>query len=414
MRIALLVFGQDVLDKNIIEIKKSIPNIEFDLYILSNKESVNISKSHNVKLFSFWEDQVDCHELENIMIKNNNMWYRRYILWKLFEQSPEYSSYDYCIFISVCDSELKPFPPMKKVLDFQESPQTLFIVNKNVYIGSRRILKKLFLLGSNIEYWKPSTFSKNSEFSSEVMVLNYIFKTFPKWKNIAESPSQDKASPIPNKILQIAIGDKYTKSLPLDFLKNNLLNLNHDYEYTFYTDREIAHFLQTHFPQYINLYNIIQRPQYKSDLIRYLYIYKFGGWYIDIDLLPFIPLTEIYNKTSISKLILVRGGNSNPENGVFEICNGFIATVKENPIFLELVECMVQDPNPEDYGANVKKMYKVLENKYGIELFKNNKGLFLFKEALGENDKYYFFYNEEVIGLSNAHGYPHTFFDQLK
>jgi hypothetical protein len=216
MRIALLVLGQiteDVLDKNIIEIKKSIPNTEVDLYILSNKESVcNIFKS-NVKLFSFWKDQVDCHELDNIIIKNNNMWYRRYILWKLFEQSPEYSSYDYCIFISVCDSELKPLPPMKKVLDFQESPQTLFIVNKNVYIGSRPILKKLFLLGSNIEYWKQS------DFSSEVIIFNYIFKTFPKWKSIAESLSQDNAFPIPNKILQIAIGDNILNHFLLIFLK---------------------------------------------------------------------------------------------------------------------------------------------------------------------------------------------------
>ena len=202
---------------------------------------------------------------------------------------------------------------------------------------------------------------------------------------------------IEKKILQIAIGEKYVKSLPLQRIKDNLLKLNDTYEYILYTDKEIFIFLTTLYPQYIDLYNALQRPQYKSDLIRYLYLYTFGGWYIDIDILPTLSLSSIYQKTENSNLICMEGAHTNPEKGVFEMANGFLGSKKGNPVFIELVDLMKEEPNPSDYGENVKRLYKKLQY---------NESIFIFKERQGPDGKYYIVYNQEIIGLSNGHGYP--------
>jgi hypothetical protein len=402
-----------------------------------------------LKAFNYWESMTDCYALEDMLSHkflnvfpptrytdarqqfNARLWFRRYILWKLFEQSPDYSSYDFCVFARIFDTEIKTLRPCPTI-----PSDTLMGFIDTMFIGTQPIMKKLFQFGQATFWtdfiWTPeftaafasfdSCLAKiKPTFCSEVQIFRYILANFPKWQNIRldfnakQSPSHAEAYfhirlfrclPIPKKILQIAIGEEYIKSLPQAMLKQNLLKLNRDYEYTFYTDYEIAKFLQTHFPQHIPLYNKIKRPQYKSDLIRYLYLYTFGGWYIDIDLLPLLYLTTIYEKTTNSNLVCVIGGNSDPSRNILEMSNGFIGTVKGNPVFLELVELMGQEPNPEDYGANVKKMYKVLQAKHEMALFKNNGGLFLFKEAQGQDGKYYFIYNNEVIGLSNGHGYP--------
>jgi hypothetical protein len=83
---------------------------------------------------------------------------------------------------------------------------------------------------------------------------------------------------------------------------------------------------------------------------------------------------------------------------VFEMANGFLASKKRNPLFLALANLMLEEPNPQDYGQNVKRLYK--------ELQKFTDGVFVFKEVQGPDGKYYITHNTEVIGLSNGHGYP--------
>ena len=98
------------------------------------------------------------------------------------------------------------------------------------------------------------------------------------------------------------------------------------------TDKEAEEFLQSHFPQYVHLYHRLTRPQYKSDLIRYLWLYQNGGYYIDIDILPILPLWTIYEKTENSDCFFAIGAYTNPQKGPLEISNGFIASAHKNSI----------------------------------------------------------------------------------
>ena len=465
MRIALLVFGQfraaeEILAPNLKELQKAFPGAQFDVYILTDKKaegnySTDLesyikttleSNNMSLKALNYWESMTDCYALEDLLSHNflkvfppathtderqhfnARLWFRRYILWKVFEQSPDYSSYDFCLFTRIFDTSIKSLRPC------QISPDTLLGSIDTLFIGTQPIMKKLFQFGQATFWtdftWTPeftaafATFDSclantKPTFCSEVQIFRYILAIFPKWQNIrwdfnaqqspshAEayfhirlfrgSPKANKGSPIPAKILQIAIGDEYIKSLPRATIKENLIKLNPTYEYTFYTDQEIADFLQTHFPQYIPLYNSLQRPQYKSDLIRYLYLYIFGGWYIDIDLLPFLPLNIISEKSPTANFICMEGAHTKPP--IFEMANGFIASKKGNPIFLALVNLMLEDPNPQDYGQNVKRFYKQLHSNTMNDVF-------VLKEVQGPDGKYYISYKEEMIGLSNGHGYP--------
>ena len=207
---------------------------------------------------------------------------------------------------------------------------------------------------------------------------------------------------IPKRIMQVALGDLYIKSLPIEQIKNNIMKNNPGYNYEFYTDKEAMELLDK-FPQYKDLYNVTQRPQYKSDIIRYLYLYTYGGWYIDIDLLPIVSLDSIYNLSSNSTLLCVEGAHTTEH--VKEMANGFIASRENNRIFLDLIDLMVKDPNPHDYGMNVKRCYSKIRSS--SPLFTNESGTFVLKE-MPSNGKYNIFYKDTILINSNGHGYPYN------
>ena len=458
MSIALLVFGQfrayeEVFEANILELKKSF--LSFDIFILTDKlpsglysEEAekyirHILDKHNVriKLFSYWEDLKDLHATDKLMGEFStkfinkinaspenlwmvNLWYRRYILWKLFENMNE--SYDCCVFARPFDTTIQFLKPITLEID------TLYTCVDTFFVGSPPIMKKLFMFGSTLkwdnsewpeDFWKAfATFDEfiansRNTLCSESQVFYYIYNNI-KWKNIrwdftsTDSPSHNeavfhirhkRACRIPKKIIQIALGEEYRRNLPSS-LKDNLLFMNDGFEYIFLDEYSSESFIRTNFPEFLSLYNSIQRVQYKSDLIRYLYLYKEGGFYIDIDTFPLLPLTTIYEKTQLCKSFFFLGANTNPAKGTLEVHNGFFGTIKNNPLIWELIEAF--EANPEDYGNNVKILYKRINlQNPSMTLFENVKDIYLFHEV-NKNGKYYMAFKDEDIAIGNGHGYP--------
>jgi hypothetical protein len=54
-----------------------------------------------------------------------------------------------------------------------------------------------------------------------------------------------------------------------------------EYRYSSASDRQS--FIEEHFPEYLHLYLHIGPGMYRSDLWRYLVLYKYGGMYVDMD-----------------------------------------------------------------------------------------------------------------------------------
>lgn len=72
------------------------------------------------------------------------------------------------------------------------------------------------------------------------------------------------------------------------------INLNPSYQYEFYDDKRIRHFLLKEYGQkYVERFNSIKVGASKSDYFRILIIYKFGGVYADLDNKLLKPLDEI-------------------------------------------------------------------------------------------------------------------------
>jgi mannosyltransferase OCH1-like enzyme len=213
---------------------------------------------------------------------------------------------------------------------------------------------------------------------------------------------------LPNHILQIALGEEYIKKLPLQLIKDNLMSLNPGYTYTLFTDDECLMFLTSNFPEHLELYKAITRPQYKSDLIRYLYVYINGGYYVDIDLLPMVGFDELNKIMEYPSAFFTLGAHKY-KNAHNECANGFLGSETNNPLFLELVKQMYGDINPKDYGRNIKMMRSHLITKMIIDPFKKTNGVFLLQEY--SKGKYKYFIRSSIdkdISSSNGSGYPYN------
>lgn len=75
------------------------------------------------------------------------------------------------------------------------------------------------------------------------------------------------------------------KELPESYQKyqQTLLSLHKDWEYKLWTDQDNEYFLKNNYPEYFTIYNKLPAKIMKFDFIRYVYLYHFGGLYLDLD-----------------------------------------------------------------------------------------------------------------------------------
>ena len=64
---------------------------------------------------------------------------------------------------------------------------------------------------------------------------------------------------------------------------SNLRLLNPDYEYLFFDDQAVDCFIAQEFPQYKAVFESFRFRIQRYDFFRYLVIYKYGGFYFDLD-----------------------------------------------------------------------------------------------------------------------------------
>jgi hypothetical protein len=88
------------------------------------------------------------------------------------------------------------------------------------------------------------------------------------------------------------------------------------------------------------------------------------------------------------------------------MANGFLGSIPGQSVFLDLVNQMASDPNPSDFGMNVKRMFRTCKELFSIEPFQNRKGVFSFLERQLHPGKYFICYGHQPIVVSNGNGYP--------
>ena len=100
-------------------------------------------------------------------------------------------------------------------------------------------------------------------------------------------------SRIPKRIIQTS------KRLDLPLLEKaavaNVRLLNPDFEYLFFDDEQVEKFIDKEFPEYRSIFHSFPIPIQRYDFFRYLAIYRFGGFYLDMDVFLASNLSELLN-----------------------------------------------------------------------------------------------------------------------
>lgn len=139
---------------------------------------------------------------------------------------------------------------------------------------------------------------------------------------------------IPNKLFQIYMF--YTKPVP-QYIFDGIKNYASNYEYVLFDHTDAIPFLTKYFnKKIVKRFHDLKLGAHKADLLRYCYLYIYGGIYLDIKTILIKPLDDIFiNKTyfytskSATKNIL---------------CNSLIGTKPRNLIFLKLINYIINIP----------------------------------------------------------------------
>ena len=85
---------------------------------------------------------------------------------------------------------------------------------------------------------------------------------------------------IPKRLIQTG-----RKSQPLinRAAMTNVRMLNPDFEYLFFDDLAVDEFFEREFPEYRQVFKRFQFSIQRYDFFRYLAVYRYGGFYLDLD-----------------------------------------------------------------------------------------------------------------------------------
>jgi inositol phosphorylceramide mannosyltransferase catalytic subunit len=90
---------------------------------------------------------------------------------------------------------------------------------------------------------------------------------------------------------------------------SNLKLLHPDWEYVYFDDSDIRRFIATEFPQYQEVFDGFPRTIQRIDFFRYLAVFRFGGFYFDLDVFlseSLAPLLDFSCVFSFEELTLNR------------------------------------------------------------------------------------------------------------
>jgi hypothetical protein len=79
----------------------------------------------------------------------------------------------------------------------------------------------------------------------------------------------------------------------------NVKLLHPEFEYRFFDDAMIGSFLAQHFPEYVAEYNSFRFRIQKYDFFRYLAVYHYGGFYLDLDVFLARDLTPLLSSPCV-------------------------------------------------------------------------------------------------------------------
>jgi len=102
---------------------------------------------------------------------------------------------------------------------------------------------------------------------------------------------------IPKIIIQTWKNDQIPPQYAM--LIDSIRKSNPDYKYLFFTDETIIQFFQTNYPEYYQTYLNLPIKIQRIDFFRYIAVYHYGGFYMDLDMTGLKSFDDLLNHDCI-------------------------------------------------------------------------------------------------------------------
>ncbi len=188
-------------------------------------------------------------------------------------------------------------------------------------------------------------------------------------------PLLENYNTIPNILFQTY----YNKSIIPKYIFDAVNHYASNYQHVVFDDKDAIQFLEKYFDQrVVHRFHDLKLGPHKADLLRYCYLYVYGGIYLDIKTILINPLDDIFKDKECFYTCIDITSNA--------MHNAIIASKARNIIFLRLINHILDSYNIQikyDYLIFCKKLYTVIYNDliYQINIGKN----------IGESQNYYLF-----------------------
>lgn len=166
---------------------------------------------------------------------------------------------------------------------------------------------------------------------------------------------------------------------------SNIRLLNPDYEYLFFDDAQVDTFITWEFPQYRAVFDSFRFPIQKYDFFRYLAIYRYGGFYFDIDVLLASGLCGLlqygcvfpFEGLTLSHFLRTRYKMD------WEIGNYAFGATPQHPFLKAIIENCVHAQKDPSWGALPMPRFLPLSRSEHYVLYTTGPGLI--SRTLAEN-----------------------------
>lgn len=125
--------------------------------------------------------------------------------------------------------------------------------------------------------------------------------------------------------------------------------INKGFKYILWTHKTMNDFVKTHYPQFHNTYKSYKHDIQRCDAFRYLVLYKYGGIYLDMDIICNHNLSDLLHYD----LVL-----ANSANITTSFTNAFFMVIPNHPFFKHCIEHLAENMNNYQYfGKHLHVMY---------------------------------------------------------
>jgi mannosyltransferase OCH1-like enzyme len=109
---------------------------------------------------------------------------------------------------------------------------------------------------------------------------------------------------------------------------------NKDWNYVFWNNNNAIKLVKEHFPWFLETYNNFIYPIQRVDAIRYMFLYVYGGIYVDMDIFCKKPIEDLFYKDFDVYLL------KTPNTGI--ITNCFIASKPKSEYWIHVLKNMIE------------------------------------------------------------------------